>query len=516
MRKTSRPKSSVLLGILVAFATFVAGCGQSGSDEENKAVLRFGVFSGTDSLDPYLTIQAVAAILYPEYDTLTLMDDRFELKPSLATSWTRPDPRTWRLELRDDVVFHDGSKFDAETVKLNFERGRSLQASPYIALYSAMSEIKVVDADTVDITFAEPYPAFPAEAATIAGAMVSPKAIKEKGDLTSTMAGSGGWIFDARTFDRKSALAFDANPNYWNAGQVKVDRLEYNIITDDNARFNALQGGQIDIMGHLQPGQVATAKSGNKAIFEIPVECGAIIVVDRVGKIVPALKDQRVRQAIGLLIDRTAMNRSAYADGGSPEFGGFMPPGSYWHNAELDRVHETPDVNRARRLLADAGYPNGFSFEIASVDLVKQRLTALSQMLRAGGIDMKLKAVPPNSLAKGNRAGNFPVITVTSRHVVPGSWYSAYVSESGPYNAAFKATDMTDLDAKAVAADSAADESKSKAIWDEIQGEVLNRGFMFPIMWTSQRAAVSAGVAGEAVLRPAEATPRPYGLSVKS
>ncbi|MFC5813758.1 ABC transporter substrate-binding protein [Nonomuraea harbinensis] len=510
MRARSR-----LLTFLLALAVLAAGCGgPAGSERKDGSVLRFGVFGGTESLDPYLTIQTVAAMLYPAYDTLTVMNEKFEVEPWLATEWSRPDDRTWRLKLRDDVTFHDGSAFDAETVKLNFERGKTLESSPYIALYSAMDEVKVVDPHTVDVVFGRPYPSFPTEMASISGAMVSPKAIKEKTDLTRTVAGSGGWIFEASTYDPKARIAYAANRDYWAKDLVKVDRLEYSIIADDSARFNAYQGGQLDVLGHLQPGQIQTAKGGGAAILETPIECNAIIVTDRVGKMVPALKDERVRRAIGLLIDRQAMNAAAYSGGGNPEVGGFMPPASTWHNTALDGVYKTPDVAQAKRLLAEAGHPDGFSFEIATVDLVKQRLSALAQMLAAGGIEMKLVTVPPNSLAKGNREGKFPVITVTSRHVVPASWYSAYISKAGPYNAAFGAEDMADLDELAAKADAAGDEAESKRIWDEIQKEVLDRGFMFPMMWTSQRAAVSAKVTGDVVLRPGESTPRPHGLSV--
>ncbi|WP_084734535.1 ABC transporter substrate-binding protein [Actinophytocola xinjiangensis] len=504
-----------LLAALLALCVALTACSDGGADGQGAGdgVLRVGVSLDTDSYDPYLTIQAAAALLYPAYDTLTVMDEQAEVHPSLATAWEQTDATTWRLRLREDVVFHDDSPLTAEVVKKNFERGKTLDTSPYAALYSAMKTITAVDEHTVDIAFGSPYPSFPSDIASMPGAMVSGKALDAGTDLTTAMVGAGGWTYDAQASSKGSKVVYRAFDKYWDAEAVRADTVEYQIISDDNARFTAFQSGQVDIVGHLQPSQVKPAESAGAAVHAVPIELNVLGISDRTAKLVPALADERVREAMALLVDRDALNASAYSGGGDPDLGGFMPKSTKWHTDDLDDRYRKADVARAKELLTEAGYPNGFSLKIGSVDLVKQRLSALSQLMAEGGIDLQVTTVPPGTLAKQNRAGNFPVFYGTSRNVEPAGWYSTYVAEAGPYNAVFGATDMRDLDAKVVEASSTQDQDQAVALWNEVQTEVLDRGYLIPLMWTSQRSAISSSVDGEPVLRPSESTPRPHGLA---
>jgi peptide/nickel transport system substrate-binding protein len=508
MRHRPVSRLAAVAATVLMFCAYLTGCASTGSSAgDTDGVLRVGVSLDTDSYDPYLTIQAAAALIYP--------DENAEVTPSLATAWAQTGPTTWRLTLRSGVVFHDGAPFDAATVKKNFERGKTLKSSPYIALYSAMKQLAVVDEHTIDITFSSPYPSFPSDIASIPGAMVSGKALDAGTDLTGAMVGAGGWTFDAAASVRGSKLVFKAFDRYWNPEAIRAKTLEYQIISDDNARFNAFQSGQVDVVGHLQPSQIQRAESSGASVHAVPIELNVLGIADRTGKIVPALADPRVRRAMALLVDRDALNVSAYSGGGNPELGGFMPKSTRWHTVALDDRYRKADVAQAKQLLAEAGYPNGFALKVGSVDLVKQRLSALSQLMAAGGIDLQVTTVPPGTLAKQNRDGNFPVFYGTSRNVEPSGWYTTYAAEAGPYNAKFGVTDMRDLDAMVVAAGSAKDPAQAKALWDQVQTKVLERGYLIPLMWTSQRSAIAKAVQGDVVLRPSEATPRPHGLSVR-
>jgi len=516
MSHRQRRRIPALVAAFLVLCVVLTACSSGGTADEGDGggVLRVGVSLDTDSYDPYLTIQAAAALLYPAYDTLTVMDEQAEVHPSLATAWEQTDATTWRLTLREGVVFHDDSPLTAEVVKKNFERGKTLDSSPYAALYSAMEQITVVDEHTVDVGFGSPYPSFPSDIAAIPGAMVSGKALDAGTDLTNTMVGAGGWTYDAEKSSRGTKVVYQAFDKYWDTDAVRAETVEYQIISDDNARFTAFQSGQVDVVGHLQPSQVQPAESSGASVHAVPIELNVLGISDRTAKLVPALSDERVREAMALLVDREALNASAYSGGGDPDLGGFMPKSTRWHTDELDDRYREADVAEAKRLLTEAGYPDGFSLKIGSVDLVKQRLSALSQLMAEGGIDLQVTTVPPGTLAKQNRAGNFPVFYGTSRNVEPAGWYSTYVAEAGPYNAKFGATDMRDLDAKVVEASSTQDQDEAVALWNEVQTEVLDRGYLIPLMWTSQRSAISATVDGEPVLRPSESTPRPHGLAV--
>jgi peptide/nickel transport system substrate-binding protein len=137
--------------------------------------LRIADFGDVTTFDPAMTQFAQAGYLYPVYDTLVRQRPAGELVPHLATSWSMPDPTTWRFELRDDVLFHDGSRFDAPAVKANLERAKATQGNPNAPTFASITDVVVVDPTTVDVHFAGPNPTFPLEMSMVQGMMVAPR-----------------------------------------------------------------------------------------------------------------------------------------------------------------------------------------------------------------------------------------------------------------------------------------------------------------------------------------------------
>jgi len=470
--------------------------------------LRLGLFIEAPSLDPITANFSVTGQYMAEYDTLLVPDGLDKVKPWLATAWQATSPKTWRFTLRTDVVFHDGSKFDATALKANLDRDKKV-TGPWSFVFKDITSVDVVNDSTVDVTFTVPTPDFPLQMARIPGAMVSPKAIASGLDLNTNMAGSGGWIFDPAAHVKDSKLVFHANPNYWNRGAVKMQNVELDVIPDNNARLNSLQSGQTDLMSLLQLNQVEPAKeAGLKTQVEL-TRVASLHIVDRTGRLVPALADPRVRQAIGLLIDRNGFNKAIWA-GQSVPTGGFAAPGTQFYLPKMDDQYKR-DVAKAKELLAAAGYAGGFTITSGTVPAINDIQEAIGQMLAEGNI--KYQLVTDNSYTTSLAAGKYAAGYGADPSINMFQWWASRTGpQSGAYNP-FKLTDMDDLQALYTEALTATPE-RQMAIFDQLQHQVIERGIDFPLSQWAQATAWSKSVKGvDHMILGDEVVPRPLYLS---
>ncbi|WVN67667.1 ABC transporter substrate-binding protein [Rhodococcus sp. M8-50] len=331
--------------------------------------------------------------------------------------------------------------------------------------------------------------------------------------MTRYAAGSGGWIWDASAHQEGRLHVFRANPDYWNPTAVNADEVVVNVMSDDAARMNAAQSGQIDI-GTIPPDQVdAITDSGLSVISELTSQWD-LGILDRSGKLVPELADPRAREAIGLLLDREGFNQSVFQGRASSTIGGFASDVSRWHDPTLES--HPPNVERAKELLADAGLPNGFSMPMPSMPPVRVQLEAVAQMLAAGGIVVQPVDVQPQQYYASIRRGEFPAALFPLTAVDLDQWYSSSVSNKGTLNP-FGLTDLEDLDAQYKSSLTAPFEER-KPVMDEIQSEVLARGVMYPVIVYPRATAVAQSVraSDELSFNPDDLLPRPYYLWVES
>jgi peptide/nickel transport system substrate-binding protein len=508
-----------MLGLAACTGNTTAGGGQGGqlvqaegAPSTPTGTLRVATWEETPSFDPALMTTQNSALVFPEYDTLTSVDDKFRPQPWLATSWTEPDKMTWRFKLRTDVTFHDGAKFDAETVKLNLDRDRKITGGPYSNIYTPITKVDVVDPSTVDVKFAQPTPNFPYSMSLPAGAMVSPKAIKDKTDLTRHPAGSGGWIWDKAKHQEGSRSVFEANPNYWNKAAVKAKTIQVDVIQEDNARLNAVQTGQDDIIATVPPDQIDTAKGAGMTVLSRPSTTGSFMIFDRAGKIVPAFAKPQVRKAIGLLLDRSAYNKAVLSGQGDARSGGFAAQGTPWYDPSLNDLVK-PNVAEAKRLLAAAGYPHGFSFEVGNQPVIKDINEAIAQLLAAGGIKMKIIDVGDGQYTAEVRKGRFPAGYLVPTSVDIYQWWSRTVSDKGIFNP-FKLNDLADLEKTYQKAIAAPDDAARKPLFDTLQKASIERGVIFPLSQVPNATALTGRVhaSRQPVLAPDDVAPRPYYL----
>jgi peptide/nickel transport system substrate-binding protein len=293
-----------------------------------------------------------------------------EVEPDLATSWsTSPDGLTWTFVLRGDAMFHDGTPWNAQAAKFNIDRWADPK-NPFHqagAEFSAWNdfmadvfrEARVVDSHTLAIMLKAPYAPM-LDNLTITGfEFGSPAAIAKYGgkDFSQHPVGTGAFKFVEWVRDDHITMA--ANAAYFRRGLPAVQRLVYRVIKDNAARYLALKAGEIQAMELPNPDDVRSAlQDPNLTVGLRPaLNTGWL----RFNMNLPLFKDRRIRRAIALGINRKAIVDGLY--GGRGEVANQMLPPVMWGRSPTAQLGAyNPD--RAKQLLAEAQYPNGFSLDL--------------------------------------------------------------------------------------------------------------------------------------------------------
>jgi peptide/nickel transport system substrate-binding protein len=374
-------------------ATTTAGTGAATPAGNPDAVMRMQIGTpGGSNYDPHVAFNQFANVfLFPAYDRLIELTPEGELQPMLATEWEfSADNTVLTLTLRDDVVFHDGTPFDATAVKANIERGKTLESSAVKADLAAVSEVVVVDPQTVELRLASPGAALPALLADRAGMMISPAAFANP-DLDLRPVGAGPW----KVVDHQpgSVITFERFADYWAPEEQALAGIELTMQLDPEARLRAFLDGQIDSTS-LNPDQIATAESEGAEVHTAPTASAFMLYLN---KTKPGLDDPRVREAISLAIDRTSIAEALHFGHCTPSAQVF--PAGYWA-ASPDLQPDPFDPDRARALLEEAGFGDGLALNavVVNVPFYSSQLEALQAMLADVGINLTVTTLEPTEL----------------------------------------------------------------------------------------------------------------------
>ncbi|MES2026699.1 MAG: ABC transporter substrate-binding protein [Pseudomonadota bacterium] len=390
------------------------------------ADLKIGLAADVSSLDPhYLNIAPNVAFSSQIFDALVNVDANGKLVPGLATSWRAVDATTWEFKLRHGVKFHDGSDFTAEDVVFSLDRPAKLVNSPgpFTAYTKQIVAKKIVDPYTVRLTTAAPYGPLALDVSTIF--IVSKKAAEKAStdDFNSGKALIGTGLYKFLSFKRGDRIEVTRNANYW-GGKSDWDKVTFRIITNSAPRMAALLSGDVDAIESVPTADLAKLKANSKFRLEQRVswrtifweidqsEKGTRYVTDKAGKPLPTnpLRDVRVRQAIS-----KAINRQALADRTMERLAvpasNIVSPGIFGYNNGL-KV-EAYDPEGAKKLLAEAGYPNGFALTLHGPNdryiNDAQVVQTVAQFLNRIGIQTKVETLPLSVYFSKARTGEFSV-----------------------------------------------------------------------------------------------------------
>lgn len=325
------------------------------------------------------------------YDRLIGMSPDGDPKPGLATEWSfSPDLTKVRLKLRRGVKFHDGTVFDAKAVKANLGRLQRLGENTSATVKAAVkliTSVEVIDDSTVSITTSQPDGGFPYRLAGQAGMMVSPAAFSNVEGPNAKAVGTGPYkLAEFRPNDTAVLARFDG---HWDKQAFKRPaRFVIRSVPDAQARLNAVISGEATV-ALIEPAQIATAQQARLAVQRNPKLSFWLFYTNISGP----MADVRVRLAISYAIDRKAISNKLTFGTGEPTAQLFPKGYSLWLS-DLENAYQR-DVARAKRLLTEAGYPNGLDLELIVVTFPEQQQMsqALQAQLAEAGIRLKFKLI---------------------------------------------------------------------------------------------------------------------------
>lgn len=374
----------ILLALTLVCSFSLVGCGDDstepnaddneGSVSEAKTSLIYGRGGDSVTLDPAIETDGESLKVTKNiYDTLLQYKGATtEVEPALATSWENSDDGlTWTFHLREGVKFHDGTDFNADAVLFNFDRWRNVD-NPYrytgkFSYYAWMfgvgeddvvDDIVAVDEFTVEFHLNTPQGPFLNNIAMPSFAIASPTAIETYGETyIEHPVGTGPFVFE--NWNRNDSITLSKNQEYWMEGYPLLEELIFKSIPDNSARFIALQSGDVDIIDNVNPDDVTLSEQNSdlKTWLRPSMNVGYLAFNTQQAP----FDNAKVRQALNMAVDKEGIIDAFYNGFAEPAKNPL--PSSLWgYNDDITDYEY--DLDAAKALLAEAGYPDGFETDL--------------------------------------------------------------------------------------------------------------------------------------------------------
>lgn len=368
-------------------------------------VLIVGQIAEPQSLDPHtVTATNDFRILVNIYDGLVrYKDGTLEVEPSLAESWQiSDDGKTYTFKLRTGVTFHDGSPFNAQAVKFNFDRMLDKNHPfyntgpfPLSFNFASIDKVNVIDDNTVEFKLKNAFAPFLSNLAYPTGLIVSPAAVEKYGkEYGRHPSGTGPFKFVE--WQSSQRVVVERNPDYWD-GKAALDAVVFRPITDANTRVAEMMAGGIDVMVEVPPDNLATFR--NDSNFKVSEEVGPHVWFSILNTKDGPFKDKRVRQAANYAVNKQGLVDNVL-QGTATVSAGPVPPAFAWVKSDVKPYPYDPE--KAKALLAEAGVEKpSVKFLITEggsgmLDPVTMG-TAIQADLQAVGFDVKIESYEWNS-----------------------------------------------------------------------------------------------------------------------
>ncbi|MBS4188693.1 ABC transporter substrate-binding protein [Bacillus sp. FJAT-49705] len=379
----------LLLISLLAISMFLVGCNsktneKAGSNDNNnesspiKDTLVYGRGGDSTSLDPISTTEGETfKVTENIFETLLEYGDQdTTVNPGLAEKWTvSDDGLNYTFNLRQGVKFHDGTDFNADAVVFNFDRWMNGNADsfPYYSMFGGykgeeghvIKEVKAADEYTVQFVLSRPQAPFLKNLAMSPFGIASPTAVEKYGDkFRENPVGTGPFKFVS--WKQNDTITLEKNPDYWQKGLPKLNKVIYRVIPENTARLNSLTIGEIDIMDGLNNSDEATVLGNdNLQIIERPSMNVGYIGLTTTRK---PFDNKLVRQAINHAIDKKSIIDAFYGGKADPAVNP-MPSSIEGYN---DAIEPYPyDLEKAKALLKEAGFEKGFEIDLWAMPVAR-------------------------------------------------------------------------------------------------------------------------------------------------
>ena len=496
----TEPRWFRLLCCAALFSTLSVVCVRPGYTGAADNTLVVGALTDPQTLDPATgTLGTDIPFLYPLYDRLIDFEPKtLDLRPGLATSWSwSDDRRALELKLRPGVKFHDGTPFDAAAVKTNIEYFKSLRKNFDL---DGVTSVEVIDPQTVVLRLEKPNSTLPGLLAERAGMMLSPAGLEKYGkDFGQHPVGTGPFML--KELAAGKAVIYQKFPDYWNKGEPKLDFIEFRVIRNATSLVSALQSGQLDYAANLDPINLPVLQRNSN--LRVAVEPTIAFSIINLNSGTPPLNDPRVRRAIAMSIDRQALANAAFGAAAKALPANLPVPPNYWPSTPaLEKVF-TYQPDQAKKLLAEAGYPDGITFSLCApasagtplpapklVDIMREQMKPVgikveSQQVASGAacVEMFNKKAMPTFMATWSGRPD-PAIT-----------YSQVLSTKTAYNVGqTKFGEAEDVIAQLYAT---SDREEQKRLIDKLNALWVEHVPMITLYYYVNAVAYNAKLAGE-------------------
>jgi peptide/nickel transport system substrate-binding protein len=436
-----------------------------------QSTLRIGLAEDPDVLDPSLARTYVGRIVFAAFcDKLFDIDAKLNVVPQLALSHeTSADGKTVTIKLRPGVKFQDGEPFNAEAAKFSLERHLTVAGSFRKPELAAIDHIDVVDPLTIKIALKSPFSPLIAALTDRAGMMVSPKAAKAEGDKFGLHpVCAGPYKFVERV--QQDRIVFEKFQDYWDKANVHIDRVVFLPIVDATVRLANLKSGGLDLIERVLATDIKDVRADKNLKLATALELGYQGIDINVGKgdaaKGPLGQSAKVRQALELAIDRTALNQVV--------FNGEFVAGNQWvspENPYYQKAFPVPqrDVAKAKALLKEAGVTAPFDVDFmvpkgAETQAVAEVVQAMAAEV---GINMKIRVTEFATSLKQAEQGNYQAFMLawSGRTDPDGNTYIFFKTDAPQNYMGYKNPDVDRLlDEARVPSDFAA----RKAIYEKV------------------------------------------------
>ena len=476
------PKAAAAALALSASLALTACGGGAGAGSNAGAAptsLTLGTLRDITSWDPAQAHVGHALQPYQAvYDTLILREPDGKLSPMLATAWKYNDINTkLTVDLRTDVTFSDGAKFDAAAAKANLDHFKKANG-PQMAQLGSVSDIAVVDEDTIDINLTAAEPALEYFLSQAAGLMGSPQSLGTDAIKTEPV-GSGPYVMDKAASVKDSQTVFTARDGYWNKDLQKYKKLTLKILTDPTARTNALVSGQVDAT-LLDPKNGKQAEGAKMKLEANQVDWSGLLLLDRDGTKNPALANVKVRQAINYAFDRKTILDQVMLGQGTPTSQPFGKDSGAW-TEELENYYSY-DPAKAKQLLKESGYEGNVTIDVPTLPGAETQISVLQQQLADVGITLKPGAAITNTFTSDVAAQKYHAMFFTLFQGEPTVAIDQIVSTKALYNP-FKNT-TPELEAKIEAVRTGGEEAGTLA--QDVNKYVVEQAWFAPLFRVNQ------------------------------
>lgn len=490
MKKTMR--MILCLALAACMLLSMAACGgkqtaqdtasdaQSDAQGSTRNDVIIGVAAEPSTLDPNESMGA--SINENMAYCLTTLDENLEPAPEIAKSWTiSEDGLEYLFEINTDVQFANGDHVTADDVVFSLERAAAIVANTQY--FDCMESVEKVDDTHVKCTLGYPCILFLDYMADSSACIVSQKVVEAAGDdYGVNPAGSTAGPYDFVSWEHGVSVKLKANPYYY-GGELAIQNVEFRFITEASTGAISVEAGDIDVYANPNYIDVMNLRDNkNVAVFEQPV-CGLDFLGFNVAN--PPYDNELVRQAIAYSFDRDELILAVYGEGAATAATGFFPDYVFGHSDNLITYQRDPE--KAKELLAEAGYENGLEISIVTMDGARGKVAEyLQDTMKESGITVKIETAEWSKFVDDLINGNLGAFIIGVSGDVPDAdslLYPQFRSDGGQNVHTYA---NAEVDEMLLRARQSSDSAERQELYEKVQNILLEELPCIPLYYTTR------------------------------